>query len=138
VSRTNRTELRVMYADTDAMGVVYHANYIKWFERGRAELFRDAGVTHARLEAAQLYLPVSQAYCHYYASARYDQIVVLETQLAYMKNVSMKFLSVVKDRDDGRLLASGYTVHGCTDHAGRIARIPADIAADLRALLADD
>ena len=126
-----------MYADTDAMGVVYHANYIKWFEIGRAELFREAGVTPARLAAAQLYLPVSETYCHYYASARYDQIVVLETQLVYLRKVSMKFSSVVRERSDGRLLAAGYTVHGCTDHDGRITRIPAEIAADLRVLLAD-
>ena len=135
MSEKNLTEIRVLYADTDAMGIVYHTNYIKWFEIGRAELFRQTGVTHSRMQGFAFYLPVTRAFCHYLFPARYDQVVLLETEMAYLKKVSMKFIYVIRDQEKGRILAEGYTVHGCTDKEGRIIRIPEEIATDLRRLL---
>ena len=135
MSQKNLAEIRVLYADTDAMGVVYHTNYIKWFEIGRAELFRQAGVTHARMDALGIYLPVTRAFCHYFSPARYDQVILLETEMAYLKKVSMKFTYIMRERGNGRVLTEGYTVHGCTDKEGRIMRIPEEIALDLRGLL---
>ncbi len=128
-------EIRVLYADTDAMGIVYHTNYIKWFEVGRTELFREVGVTHDRLEAFGLFMPVTKAYCHYYAPARYDELLMLETEMIYVKRVSMKFRSVIRDKSERKLLVEGYTVHGCTDCEGRVVRLPEELAFDIRRLL---
>lgn len=135
MSQKNLAEIRVLYADTDAMGIVYHTNYIKWFEIGRAELFRQAGVTHARMDGFGFYLPVTKAFCHYLSPARYDQVVLLETEMAYLRRVSMKFTYVMWEGNTNRVLAEGYTVHGCTDKEGKLVRIPAEIAIDLKGLL---
>ena len=84
-------KIRTIYADTDAMGIVYHTNYIRWFEIGRTELFRDMGILYAEVETAGFNLPLTQVYCHYLLPARYDDIVEVETDIEYLKRASMKF-----------------------------------------------
>lgn len=135
VAHKNLAEIRVLYADTDAMGIVYHTNYIKWFEVGRTELFRDVGITRDRLAAFGLFMPVTRAYCHYYAPAKYDELLQVETELLYVKRVSMKFRSVIREQSEGKILVEGYTVHGCTDREGRVIRLPEEVAGDVRRLL---
>ncbi|TFG90264.1 MAG: acyl-CoA thioesterase [Syntrophobacterales bacterium] len=126
----NRTpvKIRAIYADTDAMGIVYHTNYIRWFEVGRTELFRDMGILYAELEAAGFNLPLTQVYCHYHLPAHYDEMVLVETEIAYLKRASMKFTCLIWDENRENLLTEGYTIHACTDRCGKIVRIPASIA----------
>ena len=130
----NRTpvKIRAIYADTDAMGIVYHTNYIRWFEIGRTELFRDMGILYPEVEAAGFNLPLTQVYCHYHLPAHYDEMVLVETEFAYLKRVSMKFTYLIWDENRKNLLTEGYTVHACTDRSGKIVRIPASISGKIR------
>lgn len=121
-------KVRAIYADTDAMGIVYHTNYIRWFEIGRTELFRDMGILYTEVETAGYNLPLTQVYCHYLLPAHYDDIILVETEIEYLKRASMKFTYRVWDEERRKVLTEGYTVHACTDREGRIIRIPAMIA----------
>ena len=121
-------KIRVIYADTDAMGIVYHTNYIRWFEIGRTELFREMEILYAEMEASGFNLPLTQAYCHYLLPAYYDDIVLLETDIQYIKRASIKFTYRIWDENRCNLLAEGYTVHACTDRNGKVLRIPATTA----------
>jgi acyl-CoA thioester hydrolase len=125
--KTNHVNIRVIYADTDAMGIVYHTNYIKWFEIGRTELLRSAGIVYAEMEAQGYNLPLTEAYCNYLSPARYDQLIVVETELEYIRRASMKFVYTIWDEDRDQALVEGYTVHACTSRLGKIVRIPAFI-----------
>jgi acyl-CoA thioester hydrolase len=117
-------KIRVTYADTDAMGIVYHTNYIKWFEIGRTEFFRNMGFAYTNIEAGGYFLPVSEAYCHYISSARYDDVLVVTTELDYIRRVSIKFLYTIMDEHKEREMAEGYTLHAFTDKSGNIVRAP--------------
>jgi acyl-CoA thioester hydrolase len=125
--KKNVSKIRAIYADTDAMGIVYHTNYIKWFEIGRTELLREMGIVYAVFEAEGLNLPLTKAYCHYLHPARYDQILLIETELEYVKRASMKFNCVIWNEEKDQKLVEGYTVHACTNHEGKIVKIPKDI-----------
>ena len=126
----NRTpvKIRAIYADTDAMGIVYHTNYIRWFEIGRTELLRDMGIVYSEMEADGFNLPLTEVYCHYNLPAHYDERVLVETEIAYVKWVSIKFTYVIWDENRENLLTEGYTVHACTDRRGKVVRIPAHIS----------
>jgi len=125
--KRNRVNIRVIYADTDAMGIVYHTNYIKWFEIGRTELLRSVGIVYAEMEAQGYNLPLTEAYCNYLSPAKYDQIIVVETELEYLKRASMKFVYRIWDEDRQKALVEGYTIHACTNNLGKIVRIPSFI-----------
>ncbi len=120
----NLTKIRVIYADTDAMGIVYHTNYIKWFEVGRNELMRQLGVVYADVEKQGYNLPLTKVSCHYLLSARYDQVLTIETQIDYIKRASIKFDYKIWDEHKKNHLVEGYTVHACTNTEGKIRRIP--------------
>ncbi len=121
---SNFTKVRVIYADTDAMGIVYHTNYIRWFEIGRNELMRQLGVAYAEMEKLGLNLPLTKVKCHYLLSAKYDQIVTVETKIDYIKRASIRFNSQIWDEEGKKLLVEGYTIHACTNMEGKIRRIP--------------
>ncbi|MEI6609207.1 MAG: thioesterase family protein [Deltaproteobacteria bacterium] len=121
---SNFTKVRVIYADTDSMGIVYHTNYIRWFEIGRNELMRQLGVAYAEMEKLGLNLPLTKVKCHYLLSAKYDQIVTVETKIDYIKRASIRFNSQIWDEEGKKLLVEGYTIHACTNMEGKIRRIP--------------
>ena len=127
-------KVRVIYADTDAMGIVYHTNYIRWFEIGRTEFFRDLGILYADIEKAGYNLPLTQVYCHYLLPARYDDVVEVETEIVYLKRASIKFGYQIWSQNRQMLLAQGYTVHACTDDKGKIVRIPPMIGVKMNQL----
>jgi acyl-CoA thioester hydrolase len=129
--KKNHVKIRVIYADTDAMGIVYHTNYIKWFEIGRTELLRSMGIVYAEMESQGYNLPLTEAYCHYLLPAKYDQIIVVETEMEYLKRASMKFNYTISDEDKEKILVEGYTVHACTNNLGKIVRIPSFIVEKL-------
>lgn len=117
-------KVRALYADTDAMGIVYHANYIRWFEIGRNELFRAMGIFYREVEAAGYHLPVTQVFCHYLLSTQYDDEVMVETDVAYLKRASIKFTYLIRNIENGCVLTEGYSVHACTAKDGKVTRIP--------------
>ena len=131
MSTKNLTKIRVIYADTDAMGIVYHTNYIKWFEIGRAELLRELGMPYAHIELSGYNLPLTEVACHYLYPARYDQIVVDETEFVYLRRASLKFNYVIRDERQERVLVEGESVHACVNSQGKVVRIPPDILAKI-------
>jgi acyl-CoA thioester hydrolase len=123
--------IRVIYGDTDQMGVVYYANYFRYFEAGRNEFLRARGIRYAQVEQDGLSLPVIEARCLYRKSARYDDLLVVETTLAEIHRASLRFeYRLRRDGEEGSI-ATGFTVHVCLDRAGKPARIPKDLAARL-------
>ena len=120
----NLTRVRVLYADTDAMGVVYHTNYIRWFELGRNELMRQLGLPYTELGKLGLNLPLIKVSCEYLKFAMYDQLLTIETEFAYIKKARVRFNSRIWDENKENLLAEGYTIHVCTNNEGKIRRIP--------------
>jgi len=116
--------LRVRYAETDKMGVVYYANYFVWFEVGRADLLRSLGWTYREMELAGVSLPVIEAHCEYHRPARYDDELEVRTEGRMRSPVRMEFNYDVVRRDDRSLAASGRTVHAALDPGGRPRRLP--------------
>ena len=118
------SRVRVRYADTDQMGVVYHANYFVWFEVGRTDLLRAAGWTYREMEAEGLSLPVIEAHCDYKQPARYDDELDVRTTGELMSPVRVAFSYEIVRPADGELLATGRTVHATLDRTGRPSRLP--------------
>lgn len=123
--RTSRTTTRVRYPETDRMGVAHHTHYFVWFELGRTELMREAGCAYGALEDTDgVFFPVVEAGAAYKASARYDDVLEVVTRLTATEGVRVRFDYVVRRVDDGRVLATGHTVHASCGKDGRPARLP--------------
>jgi len=109
---SGETRLRVRYAETDQMGVVYHANYLVWFEVGRVELMRQRGLDYKRLEIDEgCGIAVVEATARYKAPARYDDELVIETRVAMARGPILRFSYRILRVEDGLLLCEGETVH---------------------------
>ena len=132
------TTCRVLYGDTDAAGVVYYANYLRYFEKGRTEYMRDLVKTYRDIEDQGLVLPVIECYSRYKAPAAYDDLLIIKTALAEFKNVSCRFNYRIY-REDGEdsttLIAKGYTVHASVNRNGRLTRLPEELLEKLRKIL---
>jgi acyl-CoA thioester hydrolase len=111
----NKTEVRVIYADTDAMQVVYHSNYFKWFEVGRTELLRSIGYPYARLEQEGFMLPVIECGCRYLHPARYDDILVITTMIEEVKAATIIIRYEIHRQATGQKLITGFTKHAVTN-----------------------
>ena len=120
----NSTECRVIYGDTDKMGMAYHANYFRWFEIGRTELFRQLGLSYKSIEDKGIFLPVSETQCKFSAPARYDDLITIETTVDGALRAGVKFNYRIFRQEDQILLARGYTKHACVDRSGRVVRPP--------------
>lgn len=120
----HKTTCRVRYGDTDKMGFVYHANYFRWFEIGRSEMFRSMGIPYKSVEAKGLFLPLSEMHCTFNAPSQYDDILIIETSLDTRYRAGMKFDYKIFSENNDKLLASGYTKHACVDREGRVVRPP--------------
>ncbi|MFL5273384.1 MAG: acyl-CoA thioesterase [Anaeromyxobacteraceae bacterium] len=126
------TQIRVIYGDTDQMGVVYYANYLRFFEAARNEFIRAKGLRYRDFEREfKLVLPVVEAAVQYKQSARYDDLLTIEIALTEARRASARFGYRVLL--DGALLATGHTVHACVDLEGRVQRMPKDLLARLSA-----
>ena len=121
------TRLRVRYADTDQMGVVYYANYLVWFEVGRAEWLRQSDWSYREMEIDGVALPVIEAHCEYRQPARYDEEVEIATRATLVTPVRIRFDYQVRRAADGVTCASGYTVHAAVDRGGKPCRLPARV-----------
>ena len=118
------SSLRVRYAETDKMGVVYYANYLVWFEVGRADLLRSLGWTYREMELAGISLPVIEAHCEYRRPAKYDEEIEVRTVGRMLSPVRMEFEYEVIRKQDQTVAASGRTVHAALDASGRPRRLP--------------
>lgn len=114
-------ELRVRYAETDRMGVVYYAHYFTWFEAGRAHYLRRVGYSVLEAERERnLVFPVVTAAAKYHSSVTYDDLVTISTRLCWLSAVRAHFEYEVRAVDDGRLVATGETTHATVDTSGRV------------------
>ena len=128
---------RVIYADTDRMGVVYYANYLRFFEQGRTELLRGLGARYRDLELhRKLYLPVAAASCRYESPGRYDDLLLVRTWVTALGKASLSFAYEVRDAEEaGRRLAAGSTRHALVDEHWKPTRLPDDLRAALSSFL---
>jgi acyl-CoA thioester hydrolase len=118
------TTLRVRYAETDQMGIVYYSHYFVWFEVARTELLRTLGWNYRELEASGVLLPVIEASCQYRRPARYDDEIEVRTDGRLCSPVRMEFSYEVMVKARAELAATGKTVHAATDRGGRPCRVP--------------
>lgn len=130
------TRFRVRYAETDAMGIVHHAAYITWFEEGRSAFTRAIGYPYARMEAEGVLLAVTEVAARYHLPARYDEEVIVATQLHEFLSRGMTFVYEVRRAADHALLVTGSTRHISVDARGRVRRIPDEMRARIEAGLA--
>lgn len=120
--REHEIEIRVRYQETDAMGVLHHANHFTYFEMGRTELLRANGLAYRDLEEAGVLLVVIEAQCKYRRPARYDDVLRLRTTLALANAV--KIVHTYRLLRGDELLAEGSTTLACVDRKGNLQRIP--------------
>ncbi len=119
------TRLRVRYAETDQMGVVYHANYLVWMELGRVEYCRSVGVRYRDMEQEDgILLTVAKAECRFVYPARYDEEIAVETSISKAHSRLVAFHYRMKKADSGRLLAEGETMHVFCDRALQPRKLP--------------
>lgn len=121
----HETLLRVRYAETDKMGVVYHANYLVWFEIGRTEFCRARGFSYRDMEENDnAFLVVAESYCRYKAPARYDDELIVRTHITELRRRSLRFGYEIIRLSDGQIIAEGETGHVVTDSNGRVRSFP--------------
>lgn len=122
--KTHRTEYRVIYGDTDNMGVAYHANYLRWFEIGRSELFRSLGMTYKSIEEKGFFLPVSEVYCKFIHSAQYDDLIIIEAGVDGGMRAGIKFEYRILRKADEIELVQGFSIHAYMNTNGQVIRPP--------------
>ena len=126
-----RAKVRVLYGDTDAGGVVYNANFLRYFEIGRTELMREHVCSYSEIEKLGFVLPVIECWARYKAPAFYDDLLTVETTVAEVSKLKCKFAYRVirKESETGRpkLLVKGFTVHAAVTRAGKLTRLPDEI-----------
>lgn len=121
----HETVLRVRYSETDKMGVVYHANYLIWFEIGRTEFCRARGFSYRDMEENDdAFLVVAESYCRYKAPAHYDDELIVRTHITEQRRRSLRFGYQIVRVSDGQIIAEGETGHVLTDASGRVCSFP--------------
>jgi acyl-CoA thioester hydrolase len=131
---TSETRLRVRYAETDQMGVVYHANYLVWFEVGRVEHIRSMGLDYKSMEQQDgVGIAVVEASARYKSPARYDDEILVKTRIAQVRGSVLKFAYLIYRASDHTLLCEGSTTHVVVDRTMKKAAMPARFAEAFRA-----
>lgn len=126
-----KATVRVLYGDTDAGGVVYNANYLRYFEIGRTELMREQVCSYNEIEKLGFLLPVTECWARYKAPAFYDDILIVETTVAEVNRLKCRFAYRVvrqeKNTERMKLLVKGYTVHAAITKEGKLTQLPGEI-----------
>jgi acyl-CoA thioester hydrolase len=117
-------EHRVSYGETDAMGVLYYAEYLHIFERSRSLFIRQRGMSYNEVETRGILLPVREAWCRYRSFARYDDELQVHCGISHWNRASVRFVYEVKDAARERLLAQGSTEHACVNPQGKPVAVP--------------
>ena len=134
-ARFHDAPVRVRYAETDQMGVVYHANYLIWFEIGRVELMRALGFEYKTMETEDdCYIVVAEASCRYLYSARYDELLHVRTRISQAGNRVLKYSYELLRDSDNHLLATGSTTHVICGRDGKPKQLPEKYRSKFRAL----
>ncbi len=130
----SESRVRVRYAETDQMGVAYHANYLVWCEVGRTDFIRQLGMTYAEMEARGFMLAVAEATVRYHAAARYDDDLRIETHCLEVRSRQVRFRNRITRAATGEKLATGHITLVVLDRDGR----PTALPPEMRALLETD
>jgi acyl-CoA thioester hydrolase len=121
-----RSQHRILYADTDAMGIVYNGAYFRFFERARDEYLRQRGLPYSEIEARGISTPLTEAFAHYYSSFRYDDLMAMECWVSQIKRASFRFeyrLFLPEKPEESKV--TGYTTLAVLDRTtGKVAKIP--------------
>lgn len=117
-----KVEIRIIYADTDQMGIVYHANYLKYFEIARTELIRNLGMSYKDFEKYGVYMPVKETFIDFKSPVNYDDIIIVYAEIEKLKHVSIKISYEIYGLENNILHTKGYTLHPFTNKEGRISR----------------
>jgi acyl-CoA thioester hydrolase len=134
----HETLVRVRYSETDKMGVVYHANYLVWFEIGRTEFCRARGFAYRDMEENEnAFLVVAESYCRYKAPAYYDDELLVRTHITELRRRSLRFGYEIVRLSDSKVIAEGETGHVVTDGEGRVRSFPVLYSQILAAAPAD-
>jgi acyl-CoA thioester hydrolase len=132
------TIVRVRYAETDQLGIVYHANFFIWFEVGRVEAIRQMGIVYKQMELEDdCHIVVSEAQCRYLYPARYDDLLRIRTRVASVRSRTIHFLYEVRQQESGKLVASGETRHVVCGRNGRPKSLPEKYRSAFSAVLAE-
>lgn len=115
-------DIRVRYQETDAQGRLHHANYINYFEVGRVEMLRAAGISYRELEASGVMLVVVEVGCQYFSAAHYDDVLNVKTVLEWARGVRIKHRYEIRRAEN--CLATGFTIVAAVSPAGRVLRLP--------------
>ena len=116
---------RVLYADTDAMGIVYNGEYFKIFEQGRGEYLREIGSSYASIEERGIRTPITETFAHFYLPFRYDDLIREDTWMSQLKKASFRFeYRLYKDGDPKTLMASAHTLHAALNMDNKVVKIP--------------
>lgn len=121
---SHQTSYRVIYGDTDNMGIAYHANYFRWFEIGRTEMLRDLGMTYKIIEKKGYFFPVADVRCRFMTPVHYDDLLLIETTIDASVRGGLKFDYGIFSQDSRKAFAKGYTKHACLDPTGHVVRPP--------------
>lgn len=132
----NITVYRAIYGDTDQMGVVYYANHLRWFEKGRSEFLRQIGIPYPLVEEKGLHFPVIEVSCRYHRPARYDQEIAIETTLVSLGRATLTFNYRLYRKEGEIPIATGWTKHACVDAEGEVTKIPSDLGSVMKAAVA--
>ncbi len=119
--------VRVRYAETDQAGMAHHSALLPWFEEGRVELLRSLGKPYQEFEAEGLHFPVREAFCRYWAPARFDDVLIVSTEVEEVGGASIRFGYRITRESDTALIAEGSTLHACVDNAGKVKRLPPEV-----------
>jgi acyl-CoA thioester hydrolase len=106
---------RVLYADTDAMGITWHGNYIRWFEKGRTEYLRDIGYPYDEMERLGIMMPVRSVHCDYKSPSRFDDMLEIETSVKKLGGASVVMQYEIRRKSDGEKIVTGESTHAFTD-----------------------
>ena len=120
----HQTRYRVIYGDTDNMGIVYYANYLRMFEIGRTEMLRDWGLPYREVELQGILLPVSEVHCKYMTPAKYDEVLIIHSLLDTGMKAGLKIDYRVTSEDEQIVHATGHTRHAFLNREGSVIRPP--------------
>jgi len=132
------TTYRVIYGDTDAAGVVYNANYLRYFEIGRTEMMRAWAVPYSAIETMGYILPVTESYLRFKAPAAYDDLLTIATSLVEVGKLTCRFHYAISRQGEGdrsTLLVKGFTSHACVNRQGKLTAFPPDLLEKIAAIM---
>lgn len=138
----HQSTVRVLYGDTDAAGVVYNANFLRYFEIGRTELMREWVCTYSEIEKMGFILPVTECWARYKAPALYDDLLAIETSISEINRLKCKFSYRIcrknPESDRAKLLVKGYTIHVAVNREGKMTSLPEEIINKLSSFMDSD